>query len=646
MKKFIHIVLALAILLIVVNCKQNQNRKANKDKSFQVDYSKVYSSAKPYTRWWWFASIIKKEDIKHELEWIYENGFGGVEIAWIYPINRNPKQERIEWLGNEWQEVVTYTKYYCDSIGLGCDFTFGTLWPFGGTFVKDEDATKVFGDPDFWQPLRLSWTHPDTGNVVDHLDKNAFIRYAEVMGNALKPALKGSTSALFCDSWEVETKKIWTTKFDSIFQSRFGYDIKPCIDSIYEKGYEGQRYDYMKLVADLVLTEFYIPFTEKCHELKAFSRVQCAGSPTDLITAYANVDVPETEAMLYEPNYSRIVASAAVLADKLIVSSETFSCLYGFPGKYLGEEKTLDLKLVADALFANGVNQIIWHGKPFNPIGSDSIKFYATVHVGPSGTLSDELRPFNKYMSKVSTAMRNGRTYSETAIYLPLEDAWIAGEYPDSLQMKWSWGEYELRYEYIPDELKGYNPIWINNHFLKKGIVEDGQLKFNKIKFKLLYVDAKYLDIETLETIFELAKKGLPICLKKTPKQAGYYKNKKYQILLSELKSMKNVSQKLPEVCSYKPIIEGDNLPDFWARSTDTAYYLFFANPLSKNLKLPLKYGLSENNKTIYAPVKINLGENTYKHTLIFEPNESLLLKINERGVTSSLFNYKDYRLY
>jgi hypothetical protein len=39
------------------------------------------------------------------------------------------------------------------------------------------------------------------------------------------------------------------------------------------------------------------------------------------------VDVPESEALLYEPTYSNIVASAAGLTGKKVVTSETFTCV-------------------------------------------------------------------------------------------------------------------------------------------------------------------------------------------------------------------------------------------------------------------------------------------------------------------------------
>jgi hypothetical protein len=592
----------------------------------------AYQSGKPYTRWWWHAMKFEKADIRNQLVWLKDNNFGGVEISFIYPVNRNPEGERFEWLGEEWQEMVVYAKHCADSLGLGSDFTFGTLWPFGGTFVSDADRTKIWGDSSFDQPLRLSWTHPDTGNVLDHLNREAFERYALVMGKALKPALEGSQSALFCDSWEVETKHIWTIGFDSLFSAKFGYDIKPFMDSIYAGFNAGPRYDYMKLVAHLVLNEFFIPFHEKCHELGAISRVQCAGSPTDIIRSYSAVDVPETEAMLYDPNFSTIVASAAALAEKPVVSSETFTCLYGWPAKHIREEQTADLKMVADALFANGVSQIIWHGTPFNPIGIDTIYFYASVHVGTKGSLTDEIPAFNNYMTKVSEKMRFGRTYSSVAVYLPQEDAWIAGELPEELQLPWAWGTYEMRYENFDPELEGYQPLWVNADFLKQAEVRNNIMIINDLQFDLLYLDAKYFDIETLEAVYRIARHGLPVCLKSSPSQAGHIKNEKFEKLLEDLKQLPNVSNDFAALQKQKPLIEGENLPEFWCRTDGKYAHIFFSNPKAKDLKYPMAYGQSFQAEPIVQKITVNFAGNSSQAELTFDPYQSLLMVVDDNG--------------
>jgi len=629
MKK--NLIILLSIIAIGFVSNELYCKPVSKNKLQKTDIN-LYNSCKPYTRWWWFASIIKNEDIKDQLDWAKTNNFGGVEVAFIYPVNKNPKTKRFAWLGKEWQEAVRYTKMYADSIGIGCDFTFGTLWPFGGTFVSDADRTQRWAQPDYRQVLNRSWTLPEVGNVLNHMDKGAFDRYASVMGNALKPALKGSKSAIFCDSWEVETHDIWTRGFDSIFTRQFGYDIKPFMDSIYTKKNAAPRYDYMKLISQITMSEFYIPYTNKAHELGAFSRVQCAGAPTDLITAYALADVPETEAMLYEPSYSKIVSSAAALGGRKVVSSETFTCMYGYPAKHIRNEQTADLKLVADVLFANGVNQIIWHGMPFNPVGIDTVYFYASVHVGKKGSLTEELSSFNSYMAKVSEKMRFGRSYSDIAVYLPLEDSWIAGEYPKELQLPWSWGAYEMRYEHFNVELTGYQPLWINNTFLSKAVYKNKLLYVNDLQFKVLYLDAKSLDIETLKTILNLAKEGLPVCLKQTPVQSGYIKSKEFETMLDKLRALPNVNSKFKQLVQQPPLLEGENIPGFWSRTDGKTLKVFFANPKTEKLAYPVIYGQSYQAETIVRNIVINFKGKNIPVKLRFKPYQSLLLNINEKG--------------
>ena len=595
-----------------------------------------YKTSKPCTRWWWFASEIDETEIESQLDWLRDKGFGGVEIAWIYPPGRDPDAARTAWLSEEWSRVVTHAKQYASSLGLACDFTFGSLWPFGGCFVSDSDRTKVFGDPDFRQKFRLSWEHPEIGNVIDHMDRGALERYARVMGTALRPAIAGAPSALFCDSWEVETRSIWTDGFGEAFEKRYGYDLRPFMDRIYEKECGDERYDYMTLVSEYVIDRFYSPFTAICHDLGAFARVQCSGSPTDLIRAYACVDVPESEAMLFEPPFSRIPASAAALSSRPLVSAETFTCVYGFPGEHLEEERTADLKLVADALFANGVNQIIWHGMPYHRSENDKNRFYATVHVGPQGALSRDLASFNGYMEKVAGFMRLGRTYSDVAVYLPLEDAWIAGEYPEEKQFPWAWGAYELRYVRMPADLAGYHPLWINRDFLEKGTLRGAALECGETRFTSLYVGVDHLDSDALDAILGLAEAGFPVCVARRPREPGRIKSGDFEARLDRLMSLDSVSERFEEIAVNRPLVALDGhaggLPDFWCRVDGDRHYLFFAHPAAKELHLPLDYGAADHAQRTERTITITLPGASRKLTLDFKARQSLLVTIDADG--------------
>ncbi|MBI4833987.1 MAG: hypothetical protein HY811_04100 [Planctomycetes bacterium] len=593
----------------------------------------LYKSAKPYTRWWWFAGEIKKDDIAFQLDWVKENNFGGVEIAWLYPLKKSPHTPK--WLSSEWDKVVAFAKKYATSIGLGCDFTFGSLWPFGGTIVPKKDASRNFYGISC-QKIDRAWEmhFNKQGYVLNHLNRFALVRYSKKMGKALAPALKIAPAALFCDSWEVDTEKLWTLDLDKSFLEKYGYSVNKYMQEI--DRYPDVRYDYRKLIAEYILDEFYKPYTEICHKLGAFSRVQCHGSPTDLLASYSYADIPESEAILFDPEFSVITASAALLSGRNIVSTEAFTCIYGWipypgPGQFQKKEQTADMKLMADALFANGVNQVIWHGMPYNPQNSDN-RFYASVHVGPDSSFADEITAFNKYMQKVSSIMRLGRVYSDVAVYLPIEDTWMANTLPRKLQKPSAKYHWEMHYTRTPPELKGHHPLWISSYFLKNAKYKKGLLRCGKAEFTSLYINSKWLDMDGLKHILRLAKEGLPVCLTQIPRQPGRIKSPDYKTMLKELVSLKNVSSSFNKIAVRAALVIGKNLPDFWCREKGNGKYIFFAHPKAQNLTYPLKYGYSFTKGVIRKSIRIWVKGVYKKITLVFKPYQSIILKIDASG--------------
>ncbi|HEV7998823.1 MAG TPA: hypothetical protein VGP63_03010, partial [Planctomycetaceae bacterium] len=95
-----------------------------------------------------------------KLDWVQQMGFGGVELAWLWPNWLLFDKDLIPaWLGPEWSALVAHAKRHADRIGLGCDFTFGSCWPFGGACVAEGHASQSFyGRPT--QYLRASWEEP------------------------------------------------------------------------------------------------------------------------------------------------------------------------------------------------------------------------------------------------------------------------------------------------------------------------------------------------------------------------------------------------------------------------------------------------------------------------------------------------------
>jgi hypothetical protein len=312
--------------------------------------------------------------------------------------------------------------------------------------------------------------------------------------------------------------------------------------------------------------------------------------------------------------------------------------MYGFPATYLRQEQTADLKMVADALFANGVKQHFYHGTPYNPQGSDTIDFFATTYFGPGGSLAAELPAFNAYMEKVSGIMQRGKTYSDVAVYIPYEDGVMKGPYPPERQRVWVWGEYEMRYITPPEELEGYHPLYINRHFLEQADFVGGKLIVGDAQFSALYIDIEYMDVRALRRVLELAKAGLPVCLKRIPSEPGKMKSADYATLLSNLSSMKNVAKDFDQIIDHAPLIHGERLPHYWCRvEKDGTHYLFLAQMPAKDLVYPIYSGQSYMKQSDFSELTLTINGRTIRQKFEFKPYQSLLLKISPKGKVESM---------
>jgi len=142
-----------------------------------------------------------------------------------------------------------------------------------------------------------------------------------------------------------------------------------------------------------------------------------------------------------------------------------------------------------------------------------------------------------------------------------------------------------------------------------------------------------YMDVRALRRVLDLAKQGLPICLKRLPQQPGKTKSQDYTGMLNELSGMKNVSNKFQQVINHPPLIQGDSIPDYWCRvGEDGTHYIFLAQRLSKDLKYPLYSGQSFMSQSEFKDLKININGHTITQKFEFKPYQSLMLKISGSG--------------
>jgi len=590
----------------------------------------MFLSPRPFLRWWWFSGVLAPAEIDEQLDWVADRGFGGVEVAWVYPLPDADPDGGMRFLDQDWQGLVLYTIEACRSRGLGCDLTFGTLWPFGGTFVPPERSARTL-DGYSGQRLTRSWEsryHREDGCIVDHLDRTALNFYAaHLLGNGFAGFAQKMPMAFFCDSWEVETDRLSYRGLERDFADRFGYDLQPYTKEATLP--EDVRFDYRALLSDRILTDFYSPYAELCRQAGAVSRVQCHGAPTDVLAAYALVDIPETETLLFDPSFALLAASAAAIAGKPLVTSESFSCIYGWvpkpetpPG--LGLERIDDLRCVADAQFAWGVNRVIMHGKPYSTLEHPN-RFYATVHLGSDGALNEALPSFNRYLDRVGSVMGRGSTCSRLAVLFPLEDQWMRDQLPPELEKPSSRHHWELQEVRMPDELMPWRPLWISGSWLSDFQYRNGKIHYGNKTFDALLCDVQWLRIEHLDRLRELGAMGAPIIWKRLPAEPGRVKHPRYEAILKAIGDVDKTSLE-----TIQPLFSSDRPLDFWCRTEGETYYLFISHPGMRNLRYPLPIGYAEQLGRECVSAVFHAPRRDYVLDLTFDPARSLLCRLRD----------------
>lgn len=600
----------------------------------------MLGTARPYIRWWWLSGPFQDADIRRQLEWLKEQGFGGVEVAWLLPL-WDPDGFRAEvpvWCGGEFSRLIGVTKREADRLELGCDFTFGSAWPFCSANLDPAYRSQDF-DGSFNRTVQHAWeaAHSDSAvYAIDHLSARALQAYADELKPAFRLASTGSPLAFFCDSFEIPKQRLWSPSLWDEFEQSMGYSLRDRLDDLESDPHT--RYDYRKFVGNAIVREFYEPFTALCHEFGAVSRMQCHGAPADLLRAYAAADVPESEALLFEPHFSRIPGSAAAWSGKPVVSCETFTCIYGFPrGKPYHEqpnwkrEDIADLKLLADSLFANGVNHVVWHGMPYNRPGGTRT-FYAYTHVGPDCAFADQLPKINRYLTRVSEAMRNGQPYAGLAVYLPNEDMMMWGTVPRDKAVPGEEDYWEMRHVRLPVETEGYAPLWVSAHFLRQAQVIDGAIAMGPARVPAVYVDVAWLDGDSLDELLRLGRSGAAIVLVRRPKQPGVVQSKTYEARLDELESMATTYASM-EHAGLRPLLEANSLPYFWVREVDDCLLAFLAHPEARDIRYPMERGQAHRARPVEVPLVAHRYGRSHQFKLRLDSGESALLRVTADGV-------------
>ncbi|MGF1925046.1 MAG: glycosyl hydrolase, partial [Bacteroidia bacterium] len=109
------------------------------------DFKTPSTSYRPFVRWWWNGNKIEKSELARELRLLKEAGVGGVEINPIsFPSNTDDLGiPSIEWLSDEWVDLLKFALQEAKKLDLTCDLLAGTGFPFGAEFLEREERAQV-----------------------------------------------------------------------------------------------------------------------------------------------------------------------------------------------------------------------------------------------------------------------------------------------------------------------------------------------------------------------------------------------------------------------------------------------------------------------------------------------------------------------
>ncbi|MXV17813.1 glycosyl hydrolase [Hufsiella ginkgonis] len=281
------------------------------------------------------------------------------------------------------------------------------------------------------------------GFTLDHLSSASVTTYLDRFDKAFNGKSPGVRS-FFNDSYEVYDAT-WSPAFFSEFEQRRGYDLRLHLPELVSKEKTDRvsrvKSDYRETMAEMLLANFTVNWTNWAHRNGGLSKNQSHGSPGNLLDLYGAVDIPECETFgsSYfpipglrrdsadirnvdpDPMMLKFASSAAHTHGKPLVSSETFTWLTEHFKTSLSQAKP-----ELDQVFLSGVNHVFFHGATYSPedVPYPGWLFYASVNFVPSNSFWPHLKGLNEYIMRCQSVLQAGRSDNELLIYWPVYDAW------------------------------------------------------------------------------------------------------------------------------------------------------------------------------------------------------------------------------
>jgi len=266
------------------------------------------------------------------------------------------------------------------------------------------------------------------GFVLDHLSRTAIDHHLNSVAEPLLKAFGDKPPyAVFSDSLEVYGTD-WTDDFLAEFQRRRGYDLKPHLPAVYSgQGPDAGalRRDWALTQTELVNERYLTPLNDWATAHRTQFRSQTYGEPAVSMSSNRLVALPEGEGPQFRSfSFTRLATSAGHLYNRPVVSAETWTWL----NSPAFSATPLDMKVEADRMLLQGVNQFVGHGWPYTPPGAQEpgYAFYAAAVFNDHQPWWSVMPDVNAYLQRTSYLLRQGQPANQVAVLLPNDDVYAA----------------------------------------------------------------------------------------------------------------------------------------------------------------------------------------------------------------------------
>lgn len=530
------------------------------------------------------------------------------------------------------------------------------------------------------------------GPVLNHYSKNAVNKLLNRMSDQLFPAIEGLKGfrAMFCDSMELEGSN-WYYDLPDEFKARKGYDIVPYLPFIlYKVGHMGQavegteitqlsgealeeiarvRYDFQTVCMGLIKDRFLIPYTEWCKKHNVQSRIQPYGREYHPLEASMEVDIPECETWLWNPdsrkdvdfaknpaccNVNKFVASAAHLTGKRLVSCEEIT------NTGMVFNATLErIKVAGDQSNLSGVTHSILHGFNYSP---ERAEFPGWIRYGTYFSERNTWWPYFKlwatYKARVSTILQNTTYFADIAVMHPLADLWTKygtqrDPFPALHYPSYQYKVWEAIHQ------NGNSCDYLSESIVQQATPQDGYLQFNARKYHtIILLKVETMLPETAQALENFVRNGGKVIFVEAEpfKSPGLKEYKEQNEQVSQrIGNMKKTypSQlflveapgddvlgwfaKVQQLCDIKPYLKIDKPTPFVSqiRHQDKEKDLFFISNYSTDQAFPLRISFPKTNRKAWL-WDTETGE---RFRLVEEPDNTLKLEL--APATSRLIVYE-----